>query len=406
MSRIARVSEPMSHPPARQRRLRAAGVVALALFLAACGDERQDIFSPEGSYARKINNLQVPVFVIAGVVGVAVAVGLVYVLLQGHKRAQGDEDPRQLEGNFKLEIGWTIGPAVLLAGVAVATVATLFAIEDNPADAGEFEAMEITVYGHQWWWGYEYELDGDTGNGAEIVTANDLVIPVGVAITLNITSRDVIHSFWIPALNGTRDAVPGRVHTLNIEADAPGIFDGQCKEFCGLSHANMQQRVVALSEADFADWLDQQQEDQPMLAVGEEGAEGEPGSAGQQSFIGRCSQCHQINGLEDEEGEPIVVEGEAALVSGYAPNLTHLMSRGVYAGGLFELYDENGEFDRDTLEAWLRNAPAEKPMYTEPESGDPRGMPNLGLSEDEIDDLIEYLQTLGEPPPLQTQTEN
>lgn len=395
----------MSHRRALRTRIRAAGLAGLALLLAACGDTRQDIFTPEGSYARKINNLQVPVFVIAGLVGVAVAVGIAVVLIQGHRRARDDdEDPRQLEGNFKLEIGWTIGPAVLLAGVAVATVATLFAIEDNPADADQ--AMEITVYGHQWWWGYEYELDGDTANGAEIVTANDLVIPAGVPVTVNITSRDVIHSFWIPALNGTRDAVPGRIHTLNLEADEPGIFDGQCKEFCGLSHANMQQRVVALDEADFADWLDQQQEDQPMLAVGEEGAEGEPGAAGQQSFIGRCSQCHQINGLEDEEGEPIVVEGDAALVNGYAPNLTHLMSRGVYAGGLFELYDENGELDRDTLEAWLRDAPAEKPMYTEPESGDPRGMPNLGLSEREIDDLIDYLQTLGDPPPLQTPTED
>lgn len=385
----------MTVSPKTKNRVRLGAVgLATTLALAACGDEKQDVFTPEGERARSINDLQIPVFAIAVVVGVLVAAAMAVVILRGRKLAKHDApDPVQLEGNFKLEIGWTIAPAVLLGVIAVFTVGTLLELDDAGALPPELDGMEITVYGHQWWWGYEYELDGD--DSPEIITANDLVIPAGVPVTLNIESRDVIHSFWIPALNGTRDAVPGRTHTLVLEADEPGEYDGQCKEFCGLSHANMKARVVALSLQDFQTWMEQQQEDQPMLE------EDEPGYAGQQVFLAQCSRCHQVDGLETPEGDPVLVEGNAQLVNGHAPNLTHLMSREVYAGALFELYDpETGEFDRGQLEAWLRNAPAEKPMYANPPEGELfRGMPALGLAEADIDALIEYLVTLGPPPP-------
>jgi cytochrome c oxidase subunit 2 len=142
---------------------------------------------------------------------------------------------------------------------------------------------------------------------------------------------------------------------------------------------------------EFEMWLEQQQQDAAMLA------EDEPGYEGQQVFLARCTSCHQIDGLEDADGEPIVVEGAANLVSGHAPNLTHLMSRETFAGSLFDLYDpETGAFNRAQLEAWLRNPPDEKPMYAEPAEGElPRGMPDLGLSEAEIDQLVDYLVTLG-----------
>ena len=369
--------------------------LAAGTLLSACADEKQDVFSPEGPKAESINRLQLPVFGIAGVVGVLVAIAMVVVIVKGRRRAKDDApDPVQLEGNFKLEIGWTIAPAVLLAAIAVFTVGTYLGLDDAEALPPEIEGLEITVYGHQWWWGFEYEL-GDGDDAPEIITANDLVIPAGVPITLNIESRDVIHSFWIPALNGTRDAVPGRTHTLVLEADEPGEYDGQCKEFCGLSHANMKMRVVALSMPDYLTWQEQQQTTQPMLA------EDEPGYAGQQVFIAQCSRCHQVNGLENAEGDPIIVEGNAQLVARHAPNLTHLMSREVYAGALFDLYDpETGEFERGELEAWLRNAPDLKPMYSNPAEGEQfRGMPALGLTESDIDLLIEYLVTLGPPPP-------
>ena len=387
----------------RSRRLLALlGVVPL--LLAACSDERQDIFSPEGEKAEKVNTLQVPIFIIAGVVGVLVFIALGIAIVKGIRRRKDDEDdPVQLEGNFKVEIAWTIAPAVLLAVIAVFTVATLFELDDVSA-APEVADMEITVYGQQWWWSYEYDLDPAEDDGPEIITANDLVIPIGSDITLNLESRDVIHSYWIPALNGTRDVVPGRTHSLVLQADEPGIYDGQCKEFCGLSHANMKQRVVALTMDDFLAWTEQQQETQPMLD------EGDPGFEGQQLFVQRCTSCHQINGLETEDGDPIEVEGNAAVVALHAPNLTHLMTRGVFAGALFDLYDpETGEFNRDQLEAWIRNPPGEKPMYV-PAEGTPRGMPDLGLTEAEIDQVVDYLMTLHpegvEGPPIQVNSED
>jgi cytochrome c oxidase subunit II len=167
----------------------------------------------------------------------------------------------------------------------------------------------------------------------------------------------------------------------------------------------MKARAVALSESEFATWLDEQQQDQPMLA------EGDPGFEGQELFLARCVSCHQIDGLENEDGDPIIVEGNANVVARHVPNLTHLMSRGVFAGALFDLWttDEDGRpvVNRAQLEAWLRNPPEEKPMYAEPEEGELfRGMPNLELSEADIDRLVEYLETLGDAPPIQTAGES
>jgi cytochrome c oxidase subunit 2 len=367
---------------------------ATALLLAACGDERQDVFTPEGDKARAINDLQVPVFIIAGVVGVGVAAALAVVIISGRRRFKDDvEDPKQLEGNFKLEIGWTIAPAVLLFVIAFFTVGTLFDLDDTEAQAAEIDGMEIVVYGHQWWWSFEYDLDGD--GEPEIITANELVIPANTPVTVQVRSRDVIHSFWIPSLNGTIDAVPGRTHSIVLEADEPGEYDGQCKEYCGLSHANMKMRVVAVSMNEFRAWVEQQQEPQPMLAAGD------PGFEGQELFASRCTSCHQVNGLEDADGNPLEVEGNAAVVSRAAPNLTHLMSRETFAGALFDLYDpETGEINRSQLEAWIQNPEAEKPMYVNPPEGElPRGMPDLGLTEEEIDLMVDYLVTLGPVPP-------
>jgi len=360
------------------RALRRFALVALVLALTACSTP-QTIFNPKGTNAEKINNLQVPVFIAAGVVGVIVAVMLIFVMVTGRRRRREvDDDPRQIHGNTRVEIGWTIVPFLILLIVAIFTVGTLVSIDRQPANA-----MKISVYGQQWWWSYQYDVNGD--GIPEVVTPNELVIPVGQPITLEVQSRDVIHSFWIPALNGTRDAVPGRVQTLQIVADKPGVYQGQCKEFCGLSHANMRARAIAMEPNDFQQWLRDQQTGPPTPAAGSQAA------AGLELFKSKCAQCHQINTVNN-------VEGHAALVSGYAPNLTHLMSRTVFASGMFPLYvtDANGKqvFNRNELEAWLRDPPALLPMA--PAEG--RGMPNLQLSENEIDQLVDYLQTLGPYP--------
>ncbi|HEY1118233.1 MAG TPA: cytochrome c oxidase subunit II, partial [Acidimicrobiales bacterium] len=237
------------------RRLRFALVVPLALLLGACADKAPlDTLEPKGPRARSIDHLVNPVFLIAGVVFLAVQLGILFLGWKFRQRKDDDGRlPTQTHGNFKLEIGWTILPALLLAGVAGASVLTLLDLEDHPTDS-----TKITVIGQQWWWEYRYDVDGDGKD--DIVTANDLVIPAGKPVSLSIESRDVIHSFWIPALNGKRDAVPGRTHPLQIQADEPGVYRGQCTEFCGLSHAYMRMRVVALSPADYADWEANQQE--------------------------------------------------------------------------------------------------------------------------------------------------
>ena len=373
-------------PQPRSRRWRAALVLPLLLALTACADNAPlDTLEPKGPEARTIDHLVNPVFLIAGVVFVLVQGGVLFLAWRYRKR-RGDDDslPPQVHGNTKLELGWTFIPALLLAGVGGASVLTILDLDDTPPDA-----MEVTVIGQQWWWEYRYDVDQDGTD--DIITANDLVIPIGTPVDLTITSRDVIHSFWIPALNGKRDAVPGREHPLLIEADEPGVYRGQCTEFCGLSHGYMRMRVVALDEADYAAW-------QANQLTAAKAPTTELALAGRETFRTTCSQCHRVRGAE---GNDDLFKGSAT-VSGSAPDLTHFASRGAFAGAIFDLWsdtDQSGEVDIDELggafnvadlQAWLRDPPGQKPMY--PQGS--RGMPNLELSQVQIDQLVAYLETL------------
>ena len=374
------------------KRLAAAGLAGAGLLLAGCAkDAPQDTWQPEGSYANKIDNLQRPVFYIAGAVGVVVIAAVVFVMVKFRQRPGDETVPHQTHGNPKLEVGLTALSAVILASIAPGTVSTLMDINKRPADA-----IDITVVGQQWWWEYQYD-------GMGIVTANELVIPEKTKIRLRITSRDVIHSFWIPKLNGKKDAVPNRYHPLNLEADGVGVYEGQCTEFCGLSHANMRMKAVSLSKADFDRWVANQKQAAAKPAKDSLAAKGEA------TFAANCARCHQVNGLTDDTGAPVLNQADQQLVSGAAPNLTHLMSRSTFAGGTFNLKTEDCTADlgsqptgtpdaclnRADLEAWLRNAPAEKPMYSELNAEKKyRGMPNLNLSEQQIKELVAYLSTL------------
>ena len=147
--------------------------------------------------------------------------------------------PEQSHGKPALEIALTILPALILVGIGIPTVSTLMDL----AKTNDTECV-INVTGQQWWWEYDYPAQqGCGGITSPIITSGDLVFPANTNVLLRISSRDVIHSYWIPKLNGKRDAVPGRVQTLRIEADQPGIYAGQCTEFCGLSHANMKMQA-------------------------------------------------------------------------------------------------------------------------------------------------------------------
>jgi cytochrome c oxidase subunit 2 len=410
-------------------------VVATSLLSACAKDAPLDTFDPKGPNADSIDKLITPVFGIAGLVLLFVMGGTIYMMFRFRaSRHPAGDFPEQLHGNTKLELGWTIVPALILAGVAVFTVAEYQKLNTYHRD----EALDVVVVGNQWWWEYRYYFngfdhdknydpdidtslepvknrEGMTAVHPDIITATQMVIPTGREIDLTITSRDVIHSFWIPKLNGKRDAVPGRVAPWKIEADEPGVFFGQCTEFCGLSHSRMRMQVVAMTPDDFnawADaatqpakaptaaaqaWLDQQKQidagkevpkDQVLTAPNSTAAE-----RGMVAFRQQCSRCHEVFGINDD-----IYKG-AQQISGAAPNLTHFANRTTFAGGIFDLYKADGELNRPQLEAWLRNPPAEKAMA--PNDTDPaesRGMPNLNLSEAQIDDLVEFLQTLGPKP--------
>ena len=156
---------------------------------------------------------------------------------------------------------------------------------------------------------------------------------MGRQVDLKVTSNDVIHSFWIPGLNGKKDAVPGQLNDLKVEADVEGVFLGQCTEFCGLSHANMRMLVRSVSADTFDEWADNQVRDKAAEPTDPTAAEGKA------VFTALCAQCHVINGVNDD---PDCCSG-AASCAGVAPNLTHFMTRGTFAGSIFNLYSPQGD---------------------------------------------------------------
>ena len=400
----------MKPTPKTKRRVLAATVAGSGLFLTGCArNAPQDIFQPKGPNAQDINQLQKLVFPIAGIVGVIVLSLATYIFLKFRDR--GQEIPSQAHGRPIVEITLTVVPALILSVVGVFTFRTIFDLAET-----QDTEMVINVTGQQWWWEYDYPVQEDFGIKQPIITSGQLVLPVGTKVLLRETSRDVIHSYWIPALNGKKDAVPGRINLLRLEADKPGIYAGQCTEFCGLSHANMRMEAVALSKEDFAKWVANQQKAYAAPAAGTLAAEGE------QVFLNQCVRCHQVNGQKRADGTLVIAAPDENVYSGAAPNLSHLMTRNTFAGAMFDLLKQSCRDDvwkakpeefggkylsgvsedclnATDLRAWLRNAPAMKPMYADPTKLGPtdgkyRGMPALGLSESDIDKLVAYLLTL------------
>ena len=350
-------------------------------------------------------------FLVAGIVGVIVMAAIAWVVVR--YRDRGQPMPKQSHGKPALEIALTILPALILVGVGIPTVSTVFKL----AKTSDTECV-INVTGQQWWWEYDYPVqDGCGGISEPIVTSGQLVIPAGKHVLLRLTSRDVIHSFWIPKLNGKKDTVPGRVHTLRMEADQPGIYAGQCTEFCGLSHANMKMEAVALYPEDFETWKANQLKDYVKPD------EGTLAATGEATFTANCSYCHQVNGLTSTAADgtvtPVLANPDQYVVSGSAPNLSHLMTRNTFAGATWDLLTQEcrdkvwnaspEEFgalylqgvtadclNEVDLREWIRNAPAKKPMYSSDaqkadSGGKVRGMPNLGLTDTQIDQIIAYL---------------
>lgn len=361
----------------------AALAVTASLVLSGCGftsDEGRPLtsLSPKGDEAQDIHNLAKPVFLIAGIIFVLVQGAIIFVSVKFRRRNDDTDalEPRQTHGNFTLEIMWTIAPAILLAGIGVLNAQTIWALE-----ADEANPLTLEVIGHQWWWEYRYDTDSD--GTADVITATQAVIPIDRQTDLKIRSNDVIHSFWIPALNGKKDAVPGRTNNWQVTPRVEGLFEGTCTEFCGLSHALMQMQVRVVSQDDFEVWLDEQ-----ATPAAEPEAD-TLAAAGKDVFFQQCASCHQVNGYDssgaktDGAADPAYQADVHPLLSGNAPNLTHLMSRANFAGGALELTENN-------LRRWVQNPAEVKPMAADMQ----RGMPTLPLTNEQLEAVVAYLMTL------------
>ncbi|MDQ4069437.1 MAG: cytochrome c oxidase subunit II [Actinomycetota bacterium] len=331
----------------RNRRL-AAFSATLFLFLAGCAENApQDYLRPEGPVARQIDSLINPVFVVAGVVFVLVQGLVLYVIVKFRARPDSPE-PEQVHGNTRLEVGWTLVPALILVCVAVPTIATIFDIAREPENP-----VNVTVTARQFWWEYTYD---DLG----VVTANELRMPVGRPVYLTLHSVDVIHSYWIPKLVGKMDVVPGRSNRMHVIADTPGEYLGQCTEFCGDSHANMRNKAIAMTPADFDAWVAGQRAPAPTPAPGS------PAEEGLTVYNQRgCGSCHAVAGLSTGD---------------IGPDLTHFATRTTFAGSMLANNDAN-------LRRWLSDPQGVKP-------GNKMIIPGGRLSPDEVTQLIAYLNTL------------
>lgn len=349
--------------------------VSTAVFLAACSsDLPQSSLNPKSEEARQIDALWILVLILASIILILVMAALIFSLVRFRRRGDDQPEPKQVHGNTRLEIVWTIIPAVVLAAIAVPTVRTLFELNEEPTDA-----LQVTVIGHQWWWEFRYpDITGP--DGRELVTANELHLPAGQTAYLTMTSADVIHSFWVPPLNGKRDLVPGRLTNLSMtpDADIAGTeIPGQCAEFCWLAHADMRIKVFVDSPDDFEAWAAQQLEPAEVPTD-------ELRASGYETFSQICTACHTANVNDAEAGAGQIGES-------LAPDLTHFGSRLTLGAGV-------AENDAAHLAQWIDNPESLKPMapelneaLTEP---DPRvlGMPDYGLNAEQIAGLVALLE--------------
>ncbi len=368
----------MGARPRLTRWLRLTGVTALAVGVSACQFIDPNVenaplnsLDPQGPFARTIDNLFWPVFWIAVGVFVVVQGGIIAALVLFRDRP-GRKEPKQIHGNAKLEVLWTVIPALILAGIAVPTVRTVFELTD--CDPG---AMEIEVIGHQWWFEFRYSGIEGIPDGTVIETANVMVIPSGEEVCAVMTADDVVHNFWVPKLNGKRYLIPGQETLLRLQADVPGTYYAHCAEFCGLSHSLMRAHVEAVDRAEFDAWVADQLE---PAAVPDEGT---PEWEGLGVFLGAagCIQCHTVEFADNDAGIASNVLPPEAF---NGPNLTHFADqyRTVFAGAVLP---EQGEDYEAALKRWLADPPQIKPGSF---------MPDLGLTEAEIDVLIAWLRSL------------
>lgn len=318
----------------------------LILMLTGCmGQENLSTLLPKGEAAEWQYYMIKYTFYVMLVVVVVVTILFLYALK--FRAKQGDNSiPKQVEGNTKLEILWTAIPFLLIISIAVPLVRTELALAEVPEDA-----LKVKVTAHQFWWEFEYPEQG-------IVTSQDLVIPVGEKVSFELTSKDVIHAFWVPALGGKIDTNPDNVNYMWLKANEPGVYQGRCTELCGASHALMDFKVKAVPREEFEQWVEKMKQPnvEPTDAVALEG---------QQIFNQSCIACHAVDGTMKSVGPNL---------KGFADKLT--------VAGFMEMTEED-------IMKWLKDPEGVKPQNTMPNP-----MEDLNLTEEQLNALTKYLLTL------------
>ncbi len=416
-------------PKLRLRTAARPALLAVALLaLSACGltEYPNSTFNHTTEFNTAIDGLFQTLVFWGTIVFVVVEAVLVFTIIKFRKRPGGPE-AKQIHGNAALEITWTAIPAVILVLIAVPSVRTVFETQ-KPAPAG---ALKVQVIGHQWWWEFRYPELG-------IVTANEVYVPVGRTISFELTTKDVLHSFWIPQMGGKRDLITNKTNYLWFTPSdtlKSSAWNGFCTEYCGASHANMRIRMYTVQPDEFESWARHQASPAvfnpmaqpaapatpvtPVAAV--QGADsaapapaagyvfpaerlpahvvpntpipagisyddallagGDPVRGATQGFmIGGCIGCHAVDGVP-------------GAVSQIGPNLTHIASRHTIAGGLYRN-------DAPTLARWIKNARHLKPGSIMNTLGkgeyDPilRTTVSAGLDDRQIADVVAYLRAL------------
>jgi cytochrome c oxidase subunit II len=334
--------------------LLAGEVVAASLCFGAPQNPSQlpNIFDPHSTPAKSIYHLSQFVLTVTGLIFAVVFTLLVYAVVKFRSRpGSADHEPAQVYGSTQIELAWTVIPTLIVVVLFLATARVIHSVEDAPEPAS---AVDVTAIGHQFWWEFRYPRLG-------IVTANELHIPVSDPANakptfLTLLSADTDHSFWVPQLAGKTDLIPNRVNHMWMDPYQPGVFVGQCAQYCGTQHAKMLLTVYVDAQADFDAWVRAQQ--QP--AVRDESV-----SAGRQVFESTaCINCHSTRGT--------AADGR------FGPDLTHLMSRRTIASGAAENTKAN-------LRLWVQTPDAIKPGSL---------MPAMQLNNADLDALVDYLETL------------
>jgi cytochrome c oxidase subunit 2 len=343
--------------PGRRRPRRASALLGPALLLllvavAACSPSQypQTTLDPRADFAREADHLFWLTLKWATAVFILVEGALLYAIWKFRNRP-GAAEPVQTHGNTTLEIVWTIIPAFILAMIAVPTVRSIFKTATKPTGP---EVLQVEVIGHQWWWEFRYPQLG-------ITTAGDLVVPMGRTVNLEMTTKDVLHAFWVPAFAGKRDVFPNRYSNLWFKAEVTGDFPGTCTEYCGDQHGRMAYRIISKDAAEFDTWaanFNAAPVDFKSDSSGTKGLE----KQGQAIFNGKgaCMGCHSMYPALPYVG----------------PNLHHIGSRSHIAAGTLVNTDEN-------LAKWIKDPQSWK-------KGSLMVVPPL--TDDEVKAVVAYLR--------------